>query len=256
MIRKSKYDFKNTCNNAKNPWGFMNKIIRGRFSPMSVPTLQKDDGTFISSDEETAQYLLEKWFPDDCTSDNNEEQSRLRQLVDHYLSKDITDSVPEISLDELDIINLMKPFKSSPNDIPPIVFQKFSINSKSIIRKLFNICLLSSYFPTNWKIASPGIALLKTLLKQNKHLLHKRKSCRPISLLSVLGKWFGKVILQRLLWHQSTSNWISRMQFGFQPGKSCVDAVLNILEKTESAFKANKYVLVIYLDIAGAFDGA
>ena len=43
---------------------------------------------------------------------------------------------------------------------------------------------------------------------------------------------------------------------GFQPGKSCVDAVVNISEKLESAFKANKIVLVIYLDIAGAFDGA
>ena len=75
---------------------------------------------------------------------------------------------------------------------------------------------------------------------------------RPISLLSVLGKWFGKIILHGLLWHQSTSNCISRMQFGFQPGKSCMDAVV----KMESAFKANKYVLVIYLDIADAFDGA
>ena len=148
MIRKSKYDdFKNTSNNAKDPWDFMNKIILGRFSPMSVPTLQKMVAL------ETAQYLLAKWFADDCTSYDNEEQSRLRQLVDHCLSKDITDSIPEITLDELDIINLMKPFKSSPNDIPPIVFQKFSLNNKSIVRKLFNICLLSSYFPTNWKIA-------------------------------------------------------------------------------------------------------
>ena len=40
----------------------MNKIIRGRFSPLSVPTLQKDDGTFTSSDEETAQYLLKNGF--------------------------------------------------------------------------------------------------------------------------------------------------------------------------------------------------
>ena len=74
MIRKSKYDdFKNTCNNAKDPWEFTNKTTRGRFSPTSVPpTLQKDDGTFTSNDEETAQYLLDKWFPDDCTSDDNE----------------------------------------------------------------------------------------------------------------------------------------------------------------------------------------
>ena len=98
MIRKSKYDdFKNTYNNAKEPWDFMNKIIRGQFSPMLVPTVQKDDSTFTSNDEETTQYLLEKWFPDDRTSDINEEESRLRQPVDHYLSKDITDSIPEIS---------------------------------------------------------------------------------------------------------------------------------------------------------------
>ena len=61
MIRTSKYDdFKNTCNNAKDPWDFMNKIIRGRFSSVSVPTREKDDSAFASNDEETAQYLLEK----------------------------------------------------------------------------------------------------------------------------------------------------------------------------------------------------
>ena len=35
-------------------------FICGQFSPMSLPTSQKDNGSFTSNDEETAQYLLEK----------------------------------------------------------------------------------------------------------------------------------------------------------------------------------------------------
>ena len=71
----------------------------------------------------------------------------------------------------------MKPFKSSPNDIPPIVFvfKKFSLNNKSIIQKLFNISLLSLYFPTNWKIA-----LLKILRTHNKHFLKLLPQKLPI----------------------------------------------------------------------------
>ena len=145
----------------------------------------------------------------------------------------------------------MQSFKSSPNDLPPIVFQKLSTENKLVVKQFFNVCLLCPYFPAKWKRA-----MLKILRKPNKTLLCQHKTYRPISILPVLGKWFGKIILQRLLWHQNTNNWISQKQFGFQPEKSCIDAAVNLVEKIEAAFKQNKYVLVIYLDIAGAFDGA
>ena len=61
MIRKSKYDnFKNTCNNAKDPWDFMNKIVRGRFSlrqyqpfrkmmALSFPVMKKQHNIYLKN---------------------------------------------------------------------------------------------------------------------------------------------------------------------------------------------------------------
>ena len=46
----------------------------------------------------------------------------------------------------------------------------------------------------------------------------------------------------------------STYQFGFIPGKSCEEAICNIVFTVEKAFAENKYVLIICLDIAGAFD--
>jgi hypothetical protein len=48
----------------------------------------------------------------------------------------------------------------------------------------------------------------------------------------------------------------SAYQFGFIPGKSCEDAICDIVFTVEKAFIENKYVLIICLDIDGAFDCA
>ena len=140
----------------------------------------------------------------------------MRHLVELYLPKNIVETVPQITTDELNVINQTRPFKSSPNDLPPIVFQKLSTENKLVVKQFFNVCLLCPYFPAKWKRA-----ILRILRKPDKTLLYQHKSYRPISILPVLGKWFGKIIPQRLLWHQNTNNWISQKQFGFQPGKSC-----------------------------------
>ena len=57
----------------------------------------------------------------------------MRHLVQLYLSKNIVETVPQITTDELNIINQMQLFKSSPNDLPPIVFQKLSTENKLVL---------------------------------------------------------------------------------------------------------------------------
>ena len=79
----------------------MNRVIRNRESEISVPTLLKDDGLFTSNDEQTAECLLNKWFPDDDVLSDNNELSYMRHLVELYLSKNIVETVPQITADEL-----------------------------------------------------------------------------------------------------------------------------------------------------------
>ena len=56
------------------------------------------------------------------------------------------------------------------------------------------------------------------------------------------------------MWTRPNIPRFSQNQFGFIPGKSCEDALCNIVATIERAYCEQKYVLVIFLDISGAFD--
>ena len=106
-------------------------------------------------------------------------------------------------------------------------------------------------FPTVWK-QGEGVVLPKPDRKD----IENYKSYRGITLLSVFGKWFEKIMLKRLMYTGCRVPRFSLNQFGFIPGMSCEDAICSIAGTIEKAFFENKYVLIICLDVAGAFDGA
>ena len=85
--------------------------------------------------------------------------------------------------------------------------------------------------PSIWKFGD-----VKFVPKSGKADKTHYKSFRPITLLSVLGKWFEKIILKRLQSLAFKNDWISEKQFGFVPGKSCEDALVSIVQKIERGF--------------------
>ena len=97
--------------------------------------------------------------------------------------------------------------------IKAVVLKNLNDKNKSIVMSLFNICLERGIFPTIWKIGN-----VKIVPKPGKVDKTHYKSYRPITLLSVLGKWFD-FFLKRLQFISLQNNWISEKQFGF--GKSC-----------------------------------
>ena len=56
------------------------------------------------------------------------------------------------------------------------------------------------------------------------------------------------------MWTSPNIPRFSQNQFGFIPGKSSEDALCKIVTTIERAYSEQKYVLVIFLDISGAFD--
>ena len=135
--------------------------------------------------------------------------------------------------------------------IKAIILQNFSSKNIDIIKNLFSLCLKLGLFPTVWKQGEGVI-----LPKPDRNDIESYKSYRGITLLSVFGKWFEKIMLKRLMYTGCRVPRFSMNQFGFMPGKSCEDAICNIVFTIEKAFIEKKYVLIICLDIAGAFDCA
>lgn len=248
-IRKSKHDdFSNFCSTAESPWELLRKLT-SRPQNSCTPVLLKDDRTFTINDQDTCTFLLKKWFPDDDANEDQNVHAQTRQYVNQYLSRPVT-PIPDITDTEMDIIHTISPMKLPGWDlIRAIVLQNLTFANRDIIKSLFNQCVKYSLFPHVWQF---GIGQISP--KPDKNDETNYKSYRCITLLSVLGKWFEKIIMKRLMWTALKNKLLSEKQFGFIPGRSCEDAICNITSLIENAFYNKRYVLIIFLDISGAFD--
>lgn len=92
------------------------------------------------------------------------------------------------------------------------------------------------------------------LRKPNKTTYGTPKSFRPITLLPILAKIFERPIAKRVAEFSESSNLLHENQFGFRKGHSTTDAIVNIVETAERAFKVQKYMSAMAIDLSGAFD--
>lgn len=77
---------------------------------------------------------------------------------------------------------------------------------------------------------------------------------RPISVLPVVSKIFEKVISVRLVNYLTTFSLINNLQYGFQKGKSTVDAALRFVEEVYRSLDSKLHTLGIFIDFKKAFD--
>jgi len=99
---------------------------------------------------------------------------------------------------------------------------------------------------------SLDLGSLRVLLKGGDKGEKDPKSYRPICLLSVVGKLFEKLIKLRLDGTSMAPGNISDQQFGFMPGRSTEDAIVE-LRRMVSASEVG-YAVALLFDISGAFD--
>lgn len=116
------------------------------------------------------------------------------------------------------------------------------------VLSLFNRLWSQNHFPQCWKTA-----IVLPLLKAGKNPTLP-DSYRPISLLSVLGKIFEKIINKRLCWQLEVCNFLSPMQCGFRPGRSTQDQLLALSTRIQESFSHHRHLLTIFFDCSKAFD--
>ena len=90
--------------------------------------------------------------------------------------------------------------------------------------------------------------------------VHKRnsranpKNYRLISLLSVVGKVFERVVTDVVCHHLRDNYLLSEQLFGFRLGRSTSDQLMLLTKKWQDAIDKGLDTVVVALDIAGAFD--
>ena len=79
------------------------------------------------------------------------------------------------------------------------------------------------------------------------------KNYRPVSLLSVVGKVFEKIVNNRIVDHLEKCGLFSDFQNGFRSSHSTADLLAVVSDRLAGAFNRSEATLAVALDISKAF---
>ena len=234
-------------------WDGIYRVIRSTSKRREDQLLTDDAGETLSP-EESAKKLATTFYPDDSADSETHEQQLIRSESEGKSSSQLpglSGEDPPFTAVELDrVLQMQNPNKSPGPDGFTADICRVSIESdEGVFLAIANRCLSLEYFPKPWKIAH--VCILK---KPGKDDYTKPKSYRPIGLLSVMGKILEKMVISRLQWHILPQ--LSRRQYGFMPQRGTEDHLYDTVTHINQEIKNKKIVVVVSLDIEGAFDNA
>lgn len=235
-----------TSNGNLEPWGFVYKQQACKLRVEGVLSTLRCGEYSTKTLEETASYLLDAHIPDDREIEDTPEQREIR--INSKVSPDTADAPSFTALEIAATVRTFKNNKAPGLDLVEVVVLKTACNTiPGQFVRLFNGCLQWGVFPSIWKEGS-----LRVLLKGEDKDERDPKSYRPICLLSVIGKLFEKLLKARLLDTSLAPDKVSRRQFGFMPGRSAEDAVVELRRMVSAS--EGRYAVALLFDISGAFD--
>ena len=126
------------------------------------------------------------------------------------------------------------------------MLKKGGITVVEWIVRLLNICFMFSLVPFDW-VCACIVPLFK-----GKGDKYECSNYRGISLLSVVGKVYGRILINRI--RDMTVNAIMDVQGGFLKGRGCTDQVFVIRQVCEKYMSRGKNVYFAFMDLEKAYD--
>lgn len=248
-VRKTKFDsWSNfvTSRGNEEPWGFVYKQQADKLKVEKVISTLRCGQSSTMTAKETAACLLDVHIPEDREVEDALEQQEIREK-----SKEMPNTANAPLFTGREIIKMAKGFKNNKAPGPDLVESRVLKEVVSIIpdqiTRLFNNCLQKGVFPKVWKEGT-----LRVLLKGEDKDERDPKSYWPICLLSVIGKLYEKLIKARLEDTALAADKNSSRQYGFTPGRSTEDAIVEMRRLIST--NGDRYAVALLFDISGAFD--
>lgn len=196
--------------------------------------LQHGDAQLRGND--ACELLLKKFFPDVKSSN-------------WTIPVDLADDDSPFTQDELTSTLAhfrahSAPGKSGVNFRP---IRSWYARDKTYFLKLFNKWYEEATFPEELK-ESVVIPLIK-----NKFGEPSVDNVRPVALTECIGRWYEKLVDNRLMYYLENNNLISDDQYGYRSKKSTVSALQRLQEIREE--NQRKFEMIVQTDVKSAFDG-
>ncbi|XP_052741604.1 uncharacterized protein LOC128198763 [Bicyclus anynana] len=242
-----------TTQKKESMWDGVYRVIRKTTRRPEDMLLRNAEGNTLSP-EESAELLAKTFYPDDKETTDKPYHRQLREWMANNhktLLRSLPEDDPSFTLAELEsVLKAMNPKKApGPDGLTADICTRAIACNRELFMSIANKCLSLQYFPGQWKVAHVII-----LRKSGKEDYTHPKSYRPIGLLSILGKIVEKLMIGRLQWHTLPA--INRAQYGFMPQRGTEDSLYDLVNHIKSEVGNKKIVLLISLDIEGAFDNA
>ncbi|XP_063823084.1 uncharacterized protein LOC135073021 [Ostrinia nubilalis] len=242
-----------TTQDRESMWDGVYRVIRKTAKREDDMLLRGADGATLSPDE-SANLLASTFYPEDTTITDTPYHTQLRTEVESRAPEDMPGLKPDdppFTEAEVDaVLKAQNPKKApGPDGFTSDICANAINASRGVFMAIANKCLELSHFPLSWKAAHVVI-----LRKPGKGDYTHPKSYRPIGLLSVLGKTVEKLMVGRLQWHILPT--LSQKQYGFMPQRGTEDALYDLINHVRKELDRKKSVIMISLDIEGAFDNA
>ncbi|XP_045537326.1 uncharacterized protein LOC123721737 [Papilio machaon] len=231
-------------------WDGIYRVI-GRTTKRSEDIPLVRGGTALGG-EESARVLAETFFPEDSLGEDDAahtEMRRMAETVNGGSHSEVCD--PPFTRHELMwAASSFNPKKApGPDGLTADICLAAITLDPELFLAIANRCLALACFPRRWKEA-----VVAVLRKPNKEDYTHPRSYRPIGLLPIMGKVLEKMLVRRVRWY--TAPMISRHQYGFMPQRGTEDSLYDMIQHIRAEVEKRRLVVLISLDIEGAFDNA
>ena len=253
----------------KKRWKLLNDTMNRKQKDNSFRALNRPDGAKAESVEENLEIHASRLQKTCSLEDDDRIEKEFTKEVDSWLARHYpnlddtlswspTDSIPlndarSAMLCTSEITkSLIKAIKNTgaagPDNIDHFTLKRLSPKSITRLTAIFNSCITIAYFPDAWKI-SHVVMIPKPGKDQN-----DSGNYRPISLCSTLGKLLEKLMLRAFNKFLDDKGLRRGRQCGFTRGRSAQESLLKLSEDAKSAFKGDRSLLGVFVDLEKAFD--
>ena len=229
---------------AKTYFSILKIFYNDKKVPLILPLLIDD---WFTTDIQAKANILNKLFADQCTPLKTNGMLPTNQLL-------VTQArLGCLDFNEDEIFKIIRALNiNKAHGYDDISIRMIKMYDESLLKPLFILCknsLKLSYYPDIWK-------------KYNINSAHKKNgkrlvnNYRPISLSSVFGKIFEKIVFNRIYDFLLKEELLNPNQSGFRPSDSCLNQLLAITHNIFEAFNCNPLLEVrsVSLDISKAFN--
>ena len=254
-IAKAKYRkkyFEQHKSNSKKQWEMINHLLNRKRKNDSMIRLQNDKGETLTSNVDIAKSFSD-YFSNIATnikSNINASTPSDPGGFNRHLNKPVSNSIFLNPTNAEEIGDIIKKFKNKATldtKIDALKHASTSQNFLGVITQLVNSSLEEGVFPSELKIAR----VVPIHKAGNRRLV---SNYRPISLLSTFSKIYEKIMHKRVLDFLDSNDSLFESQYGFRPGRSCEQALLNAQSSILNALSQKKVALLLLIDFSKAFD--